>query len=267
MKQEIVMANNILLIVEGCVDEKNIFGDIFEDYGFKTIISDEILNIDGCGQFDKAQYGLLNNTITIIQGPRNRIHDFLKIYSDKNIDIEKVFSYEYAFFSAIFLIYDVDHNDCDDVETMFKHFNDETRGLLLLSSPCIEVIADYRKDRTEEKYNHIREYKADINAHHCGATRDFVRKNFNSLMLYFLNENFKEFNEPNIMEHPALIVNKINKLNERINCKNPEDSYVIYRYFSTVIYVAVAYANKLTIQQDNFSIVNKFFMSKEMSSK
>ena len=253
------MSKNILLIVEGSVYEQNIFGDVFSKYGFNTIVSNQKMDVDGVGQFEKFEYQLEKNNIVIIQGPRNRIHDFLKLYDENEMSIEKVFSYSYAFFSGIFLIYDVDHNDCDDVELMYKRFSDESTGMLLLSSPCIEVIADYDRQRSESKFKHLKEYKAEINNHYNGATNDFIRNNFDALMLYFLKKNHDDFKEPNVMEHPRLIVQSINALNDRVNCKNPKDSYVIYRYFSTVVYVVIAYANGLTKEIDNYENVYSFF--------
>lgn len=82
-------------------------------------------------------------------------------------------------------------------------------------------------------------------------------------MLYFLEKNRAEFNETNIMEHPQLIVAKINCLNERVNLPNKSDSYVIYRYFSTVVYVAIASSLGLTREIDNYEIVKSFFGKKK----
>lgn len=256
------MNKNILLIVEGSVTEPNIFNDVFLKYGFNAIVSGEQMDIEDAGQFEKFEYSLDKNNVVIIQGPRNRIHDFLKLYNENEMSIEKAFSYPYAFFSGIFLIYDVDHNDCDDVEEMYKRFSDESTGMLLLSSPCIEVIADYNRERGESKYSHLSEYAADINEHYKGATNTFIIDNFNDLMLYFLVKNYKDFNETNVMEHPNKIVEFINKHNDRVNCEDKEQSYVIYRYFSTVVYVAIAYANGLTKEIDNYKIVYSFFEGK-----
>lgn len=256
------MNKNILLIVEGSCSEQNIFSNVFLKYGFNTIVSDEKINVEDIGRFNKFQFELDKNNIVIIQGPKNRIHDFLKFYNENEMSIEKFFNYSCDFFHAIFLIYDVDHNDCDDVEEMFRRFSDETTGMLLLSSPCIEVIADYNHNRGESKYFHLKEYKADINAHYKGQTMTLIYNKFDELLLYYLDKNFSEFRESNVMEHPRIIVNLINKFNDRINCENEEDSYVIYRYFSTVIYVAIAYANGLTKEIDNYEKVKSFLLDK-----
>lgn len=145
---------------------------------------------------------------------------------------------------------------------MYSLFQDETTGMLLLSSPCIEVLADFNKERKQEKYVHLREYKTQINIHHKGLTKQYIREHFNQIMLFFLEKNYEDFKEKNVMEHPKLIIDKINELNERVNLQDKESSYVIYRYFSTVIYVAIASAFSLTKEVDNFDIVKSFFLSK-----
>lgn len=255
--------SNILLIVEGSVEEQTVFGEIFTKYGFNTIISKEKMNVENVGQFEKFQYQLNNNNVVIIQGPRNRIHDFLKFYNENEMSIERTFFYSYAFFSGIFLIYDVDHNDSEDVEEMSRRFSDESTGMLLLNSPCIEVLADFKRGRKESKYSRLKEYKAEINNHYHGATNQYIGENFNDIMLYFLQKNFLDFNETNVMEHPALIVKFINENNECHNFKEKEKSYVIYRYFSTVVYVAIAFANGLTREIDNYESVKEFFLQQK----
>ena len=257
------MNKKILLIVEGKVSEQNIFSNIFKQYGFNVVKKDKPMDVDGIGEFTKDEFELNNNSVVIIQGPRNRIHDFLKFYNDNEMSIEKAFSYSYAYFNGIFLIYDVDHNDCDDVNEMFDKFQDETTGLLLLSSPCIEVLCDFNRNRGETRFSHLTEYKKEINCYYNGATYKIIEENFNDFLLYFLEKNYHELESSNVMEHPSLVLQKINELNERVNCKNKDDSYVIYRYFSTVIYVAIAYANGLTKQIDNYELVKAFFLNQK----
>lgn len=258
------MSKNYLLIVEGKKTEPNVFERVFERYGFRVKKGKEPLNITDVGQFEKIEFSLNQNNVVIIQGPKNRIHDFLLLIEKEDVVVEKLFKYQYAFFNSIFLIYDVDHNDCEDIEKMFNYFNDETTsGLLLLSSPCIEVLEDYNRERREETYHKIEEYKKDINIYWNGLAQDNLLANFESTMLHFLEKNQKDFAENNIMEHPRLIIDKINKLNERVNCSDKEKSYVRYRYFSTVVYVAIANANGLTKEIDNYSKACEFFENKK----
>lgn len=248
--------SNTLLIVEGSKTEPSIFLEVFKKYGF-SVKNETKLSIDDIGQFDRYEFDNSKDNIIIVEGPRNRIHDLLLLINDPMISIERVFNSAYAHFQRIFLIYDVDHNDCDDIEQMMKRFSDESSGMLLLSSPCIEVIADFNRNRSECKYHHPKEYKSEINEFYNGQTMKYIHDNFEKLMLYFLKKNFTDFNESNVMEHPHLVAKQINKENERYNSKH--DSYVIYRYFTTVIYVAIACANHLTKQIDNYKDVIRFF--------
>lgn len=256
-----IAKNNILFLTEGKSYEQDIFANAVKKYGLTSIpIKQRIIDLN-IGKFEEFNISIDGTQIFIIQGPRNRIHDFLKYVSDPNIDLEKIFGYEYAFFQKIFLIYDVDHNDCEDVTKMYELFQDESTGMLLLSSPCIEVLADFNRKRGCEKYSRLSEYKSEINNHYNGHTKEYINENFDEIMLFFLEKNYKDFKENNIMEHPRLIIDKINQYNERVNCKDKKFSYVIYRYFSTVVYVAIANALSLTKDIDNYDKVRNFFLN------
>ena len=46
---------------------------------------------------------------------------------------------------------------------------------------------------------------------------EYIQRNFEPLALRFLEYNQREFNSDNVMEHPSLVIGKINELNERRN--------------------------------------------------
>ena len=56
------------------------------------------------------------------------------------------------------------------------------------------------------------------------------------------------------MNHPSEIIDYINRFNIRDN----EKHYVVYRYFSTVVYCVLAYVLGLTIEIDNYDIVKNY---------
>lgn len=261
------MARNILLLTEGQVDEQDIFSGVFNHYGITAIPSRKrIIDLD-LGEFVESKLSADKLNVSIIQGPRNRIHDFLKFLKDECVDVERLFGYKYAFFQKIFLLYDVDHNDCDDISDMISLFQDEATGMLLLSSPCIEVLADFDRDRRELKCHHLKEYKAEINKHYNGLTKRYIVDHIDEILLYFLKKNYEDFQESNIMEHPRLIGEKTNELNIRFNSCGEKGSFVVYRYFSTVVYVAIASALSLTTEIDNYETVKSFFESKAREGK
>lgn len=266
------MRSSFLLIVEGKKTEPNIFQSILLKYGYNVIKYEEKLNIDLLSQFDEANLEKDNKNVIIVQGPRNRIHDLLKYYNENEDSFEKMLSRHSELFQGIFLMYDVDHNDCDDIEEIFNKFNDESTGMLLLSSPCIEVLGDYNHDRKESKYNHLYQYKKELNNYYQKNKTDlisYIIDNFEELSLYYLKKNKDDFNENNIMEHPRLVIDYINKYNERVNySKDSEDeSYVIYRYFTTVVYVFIAYINGLVREIDNYDIVYQWLLKRSNMQK
>ena len=258
------MNNNILLIVEGKKDEKTIFENVFKKYGFRIERVETKFTIKGIrGEFEKFDFSNEEGTIVVLEAPRNRLHGFLKYINDNCGDIERALNYSKSFFQGIFLIFDVDHNDEIDIITMFEKFNNENDGMLLLSSPCFEVLGDKNQIIKGKKLKHLSEYKKQLNIFHeknhkCNTLEYIIRK-FDNLILEVVERNTQELDSKNVMEHPQLIIDLINKHNERYNSNNEELSYVVYRYFTTVIYVAIAYAHNLTIEIDNVDIVKSFF--------
>ena len=256
------MSKNYLLLVEG-EEEVKLFSSLLKKEGFNAISKEERVKfelIDASVNFDKEKFSKDLDNVLLVVSKNTRLHDLLKKINS-NDSIEKVFKESVNSLNGVFLIFDVDHNDENDINQIFEIFNDESEGLLLLNSPCLEVIADLRCNYKEQKFYHLKEYKAQV--HNTISLKsksqsfiDYLIDHIYENMLFFLNKNTKEFNEPNIMEHPYLIKEFINKHNKRVN--NPNESYVIYRYYSTVLYVFLAFIKGLTIQINNFKIVKEY---------
>ena len=187
------MKDNYLLVVEGTKTEKNIFQNVLEKYGFNVIDVKEKLDVENVGQLESLEFSNERKNVIMIQGPKNRIHDFLKMYNEKEDSIEKAFSLSSTKFNGIFLMYDVDHNDQTDIEEMFAKFQDESSGMLLLSSPCIEVLGEYDFHQ-EARFNHLREYKSRLNTKYniegYNSVEDYIIKNFDEVCIKFLDLNF-----------------------------------------------------------------------------
>ena len=194
------MVRNYLFIVEGEKDEKTIFRAVLERLGFNPIVSNCPLDIGDEGQFQRFEYSLDEDNVVIIQGPRNRIHDFLKLYDEKTSSIERLFHYGCDSFRGIFLFYDIDHNDDEDIEEMQRKFLDESSGMLLLNSPSIEVLGDFdlKKER-EDRYSRIKEYKSRLNAFYEREVKrnviEYIAENFEECSLFFLYKNAEDFKE------------------------------------------------------------------------
>lgn len=253
---------NFLFITEGSEDEQTVLEKILNKYGFHTCVNHTFINAEG---LKNTELSLKKDNVVIIQGPRNRISDFIKHFNKQQEDIESFFHYAKNHFQAIFLFYDVDHNEPDEINKMHALFNDESSGMLLLSSPCLEVLGDFDLKRQPLFYHHLSEYKHELNTYHNHNNKtntiNYIVDNFEQLVIHYLDKNRNDFNADNIMEHPNLVIPLINRLNDRINKEKCEESYVVYRYFTTVLYVAIAYINGLTRMVDNYQMVRDFFVS------
>ena len=258
------MAKNFLIITEGVSTEPNILESILNRYGFNVIRKDPITitNDKFALDFNVTSLDNQKDSVVIAQGPRNRIRDFLILIDKQSEDVERCFSQFEQNFAGIFLIYDVDHTLKDDLEKMFLKFQDETSGLLILSSPCIEILSEpYRRNIL--RANHLSEYKAERKAWIQNKTNNsvenYIISNFEELILAFLKQNCEESGSNNVMEHPEYVLRQINLLNERTYIdKNVQP--VLYRYFTTTLYVCIAYILGLTKEIENSEIVADFFI-------
>ena len=229
------MAKNFLIITEGTKTEPTILKTIFEKYKFNVIDHEPIKISDEKDSFelDVSELSEQSDNIIIAQGPKNRIRDFLLLVNKQKEDIDRYFVKLKKNFAGIFLVYDVDHTLKEDLEEMYNKYNDETSGLLLLSSPCVEILSEPERVKKIET-EHLKTYKTERNK--------WVNKK--------------------VMEHPDFVLEQINKFNERTFISN-DILPVIYRYFTTTLYVCIAYIMGLTKQIDNSDEVIKFFESQK----
>lgn len=257
------MSKKFLFLVEGQETEPDIIGTVFERYGFNSVKANR-QTIDGSIEFNISELSDNKDNIVIAQAYNNRLEDVLKKYQDRYCDLGKLFSKDESLFAGIFLIFDVDHTSMDSLNELFGKFNNESDGLLLVNSPCIEVLSE--PDRVQELIirEHFKEYKKErrskINEqYHCTITK-YICDHFEENVVKFLTQNYEEFNENNISLHPQLVIEQINLKNER----NADGSAII-RYFTTVIYVAIAFVKGLLKQENNYPLVLAFFL--EMGKK
>lgn len=252
-----------LILTEGARTEINIFQRVLERYGLRVI---RISRIESFTEPESLQ--LLGTelecdrtSVLIAQAPRNRLKDLLSYYRRDNIDLNLVFGSRDRFFNGIFLLFDVDHTDNTSLEEIYTRHNDETdSGLLLISSPCIEILSE--PGRTEElRVNHLKEYKRERNNFFSDVLRlgmnaeEYIAENFEKLAVSYLDRNFNDFRDANVMNHPESVIKKVNELNFR------SEEEVIYRYFTTVVYVLIACIFGFSIKTDSYSSLREFLLS------
>lgn len=260
------MGKNFLIITEGVSTEPTILEAVLSKYGFNVIRKSPIKISEDSPPFELEITELFDDkkdNVYIAQGPKNRIRDFLNLVNTQTEDVEKYFSQLSDNFAGIFLVYDVDHTPKEDLSNMFYKFQDETTGLLILSSPCIEILSE--PNRTEELcVNHLKEYKKERKAWVQNKTSSSIEhymiNNFEELILSFLHKNCQESGSNNVLEHPEFVLQQINLLNDRTYISHDLQP-VLYRYFTTTLYVCIAYILGLTKEIDNSEIVADFFLS------
>lgn len=259
------MTKNFLIITEGVKTEPNILEAILTKYGFNVIRQApiEISKEDEPFDLDVTKLSGYKDNIYIAQGPENRIRDFLSLIDSNCEDVERYFSKFEEIFSGIFLIYDVDHTSKEDLKEMFVKYNDETSGLLILSSPCIEILSEPNR-KNELRVDHLYEYKTErkawVQSKTSNSVENYIINNFEDLILEFLKQNCEESGSNNVMEHPEFVLKQINLLNNRTYISNDLQP-VLYRYFTTTLYVCIAYILGLTKEIENSKLVEEFFLS------
>ena len=263
------MAKNFLIITEGVRTEPKILKPIFEKYGFNAIRRNPIrINEESC-MFDlkiTEMHDENKDNVFIAQGPKNRIRDFMNLINQQTEDVERYFVQLADTFAGVFLVYDVDHTPNEDLEAMCLKFCDETSdGLLLVSSPCIEILSE--PNRTNELcVDHLEEYKAErrawVQEKTSNSVEKYIVKNFETLILSFLRKNCEESGSNNVMDHPEFVLQQINTKNERTFISDDEQP-VRYRYFTTTLYVCIAYILGLTKEIDNSDTIANFFLSQK----
>lgn len=250
---------NYLLIVEGAVAEPNLFSSVFQRYGFNVVRSERMKSFES---FECSNLSDSKNNIVIAQAPRNRLGELLRSDS-ASFDFDKAFKKR---FNSVFLVFDVDHTNNKDLSDMIRIHDDETdAGLLLVSSPCIEIMSEPGRTEILET-EHLSSYNKERNKYFNdemklgNGTIQYIANNFEKLALQFLRQNYREFNEPNVMEHPRLVVDMVNRKNNRT------ETVVVYRYFTTVLYVLLANIFGLTKQIENVGTVESFLSENDRSA-
>ena len=257
------MRMKYLLLVEGAKTEINIFQRVLERYGMIVVRQRQLESFSDLKDVDLNEIELQgrNGIVLIVQAPRNRLGDLLKYYERENVDLHLAFGGRDTPFNGVFLVFDVDHTSKEELDFMFRNHCDETdSGLLLISSPCIEVMSE--PDRRQElKTDHLWKYKHQRNDFISNtlklgvSTEQYISDNFERLAVSFLDQNKREFNDSNVMNHPEEVIRLVNERNDRT------ENEVVYRYFTTVVYVIFACILRLNVQIDNYQALRDCLVS------
>ena len=217
---------------------------------------------DDLPDFNITEYQKDKRIVTIVQGPQTRIYNLISDY-DKNCNVPlnlfpaKALIYLFlpgfiSFMMSILMTMPVFQN-------FYSIFNNPQDGLLLVSNPCIEVLAD--KVKTPNAYTKITQYKEVVWKQlrkGRGNLVKYISEHFNELIIETIKQNSLEFNENNVSEHPDLLLKKNIETNKTI-LNDEGQLQLLIRYFSTVIYVFIADIENITKDFDNTQKLIAFF--------
>lgn len=248
-----------LIIVEGQKTEPSIFKYIFEKYGY------HFHDMNNDDDWDSYKIDVDNRkTIFLIQGKRNRLKDLLEQYEEYDTlsecyKIDDVVALNY-------IVYDFDYVKSEELQKLRKKFYSPQEGELLLSNPCIEVLAEQkfyphkgRSTRYKKRINSQIEETGFTGKSGIALNISYICSHFEELLITHIKRNCIMFNERNVLKHPSLLIDYVLKTNKN----NVNTDLFEFHYLSTVIYVAIAELEGLTKKVDNADEVISYFKKKQ----
>ena len=260
-----------LAIVEGKSMECEVLEYGLSTYGFQVndnLIKDYKLD-DYSNMFTVKCLENKDKQFVILQSNQSRIKDFINTIDKESSDISRLLVGKD--FVSIFLIFDIDHNTKEEIDASFNKFNEPSTGLLILSSPCFEVIAPYSNDKQYEGIS-FKKFKTSKSTYYSDnfhiSTKDYIKYSFNELLIHHLKNNkdkydIEELQETNdITYHPEYIIILSNKYNIREG--SDELSYKVnYTYFSSILYVVLLYLFDFARYSDSYTKLLNFLINKQ----
>jgi len=260
-----------LAIVEGKSMECEVLEYGLSTYGFQVndnLIKDYKLD-DYSNMFTVKCLENRDKQFVILQSNQSRIKDFINTIDKDSSDISRLLVGNE--FVSIFLIFDIDHNTKEEIEASFYKFNEPSTGLLILSSPCFEVIAPCSNDKQYEGIS-FKKFKTSKSTYYSDnyhiSTKDYIKYSFNELLIHHLKNNkdkydiegFQEVND--VTYHPEYIIILSNKYNIREG--SDELSYKVnYTYFSSILYVVLLYLFDFARYTNSYTKLLDFLINKQ----
>lgn len=238
-------------------------------YGYNVIIEKKKLSVNTT--FSQTVYENNKDIIYVIQGPKNRINELLK-NNTSFIDVNRHFYHHLMKFSAIFLVYDVDHNTNKELENAYQYFNNISDGLLILNVPYLEALAEYNMNRVYKSTN-FTDYKKILNQYYNDKfhlnVKEYIMLHFNELLLNHLQRNYELFLKNHTLHDVNDVTMHVQYLleitnNENIRKGNSKENYeVIIRFYSTVLYVILCYLKGFAKKRNNYYLLLKYLIQEE----
>lgn len=203
MKNYKNVTNNYLIIVEGEELELNLFEEVFKTIYHDCRISKFVNGVKVESESEDILSSDSKEHFVIVKPKHNALSQILK---DVNGDPDSIVPYQYFVnddiieydFKYVFYVFDVDYTTKGELLDAFALFNDATdRGLLLVSAPSIEALADLVSNsfelekktgnRISSVYKPLvqRQVQRIVNS----STSSFIRENIFTLFRHCLYKN------------------------------------------------------------------------------
>jgi len=237
-----------LIIIEGESTELLIFKKVFKLLDFKIVEETRGSN------FEKYKLTKDKKVVYLIPGEKTELLAMLRVFDKNSMDL----SLHYKIKEEValnFIVYDGDANVGEEFHNLLNKFNTPEDGMVLISNPCIEVLAD------NKFYEHIgapRLYKEKVRqqlikdklVRHGERLINYIIENIIKLFIKHIERNEIIFNSSDVMEH---VIESYKLLKD--NTIDADQSIYEYKYLVTVVYVAVACVLSLTRYKDNTNLI------------
>lgn len=246
--------SSILIVVEGERFEKKVITRLFSLIGYEVIAENRL------GNFDKYKLIKQNNVVYLIPGPKNDINSMMIEFDRTKDDLSKYFKIDEVV-AENYLIYDIDTANIDVFNSMISKFNNPQEGMVVLSNPCIEVLADHEKkdycSKPRDYKKHITKRLLDLNHRDVNESLEsYIINNIISLLKKELNDNELLFGSNDIYDHVELSYKIIGDNSYQI-----EDEIYLYKNLFSVLYIVLSGVFKLYKYEDNSIELRKILKS------
>jgi hypothetical protein len=243
--------SNYLIISEGKKPEVDLIREISFHAGvFCYSFNDSFDFNPACFQyFEKciAQIPLRGDSIyfIVLKDPslRKIIH-FLR--GKYNISIAELVSEKPHFFQGTFFLHDVDHYSCRSLKKLSDLLNTQENGFLLLSSPCVESVADFRP-MAATSFDKPTQYRGVVRNSCRMDVIDYFRRQRLACLEKDLRRNCAFSRSDDFLTHGSFLANNVSSIRKR-HKKSPR---LCFSFFASQIYILLGFIYGIQYDENN----------------
>jgi len=189
----------ILLVVEGEKTEVDVFKELFTILGFSVVQEPKR------GNFSRYTISTADKLVYLIPGPKQQVLEIMKEFDSASMDLSLFFNIPEPI-ALNYIVYDADDTIFADFSSLIENFKSSQDGLILLSNPCFEVLADnvYDTHHKAPKYykKKVRQQLISTGSINPGTTLlQYMVNNIIGLLIEQVRRNEVFFNSSDIYNH------------------------------------------------------------------